>query len=120
MSVVDEISPSYYGEDRIGLSLIEAQARSVLVAFQPVIIDVDYSACDPQGVVLPLELTITSESGSIVYQRKVFRRLAPSQVTFVPREGGEHLVRLAEQHHNRWFGRLHLAIQGSLVRQSIQ
>lgn len=114
MAVVDEISPASYGQDLIRLSLLDPQ--EVPRAQRPVVIDVDYSRTLPAGVMLPLELTITSESGAALYRRTVFRRLAPVQLTIVPQEGGAHLVRLAEQHHNRWVGILRLQVDGLLTK----
>lgn len=114
MSVADEWSPEYYGQDLIRLSLAPSQTPR---QFEIVLIDVDYSACLPAGIVLPLEMTVTSESGIATFQRKMLRRFAPSQLSFVPREGGSHLVRLAEAHHNRWFGSLSLDVLGERVSQ---
>lgn len=115
MAVVDEVSPSYYGQDLIRLVL--STDTQFVRAFEPVIIEVDYSATLPSGVVLPLEYTVTSDSGAATYQRQVFRRVRPSQLVLIPREGGSHLVRLAEQQHNRWFGSLLLEVEGSPIQQ---
>jgi hypothetical protein len=113
MSFLDEISPSYYGEDRIRVTLTDSD--QLLQTFTPVLISVDYSATLPEGVVLPLEFTVTGPSGEQV-TRTVFRRFQPSGLTFLPREGGSHLVRLAEQFHNQWFGSLTLDIAGDRTR----
>ena len=118
MPVVDEVSPVTYGEDRIVLTLSEQTPEPQ--AFNAVVVDVDYSAGLPEGVTLPLELTIVGPSGSETYQRRVFRRLLPDTLAFIPREGGEHLIRLAEQFHNRWFGALVLEIAGDPVREAVQ
>jgi hypothetical protein len=115
MAVVDEVSPVSYGQDLIVLSV--SQATPQLRAFEAILLDVDYAACLPAGIALPLELSITSESGAALYQRQVFRRFAPLSLAFVPREGGSHLVRLAEQHHNRWFGAILLDVEGSALKQ---
>lgn len=115
MAVVDEVSPVSYGQDLIKLTL--SLQTQVVRAFEACIVEVDYAAALPAGVVLPLEFTVSSESGAALFQRRVFRRFAPSQLTFVPREGGVVLVRLAEQHHNRWFGSLQLLVEGSPTRQ---
>lgn len=115
MAVVDEVSPSSYGQDLIGLTL--SSDTPLVRAFEAVIILVDYSSTLPAGVVLPLEFTVTSDSGAATFQRKVFRRVRPSQLVFIPREGGSHLVRLAEQHHNRFFGSLILEVEGSPIQQ---
>lgn len=115
MAVVDEISPSTYGEDRIDLTL--SQATPAPRAFEGVIVNVGYDRCAPEGVVLPLELTIVGPSGAATYQRRVFRRFAPQDIAFTPREGGQHLVRLGEAHHNRWFGSLELNVEGNSLTE---
>lgn len=112
MPVVDEVSPASYGQDVLVLSLVPGQTPR---QFEPVLIDVDYSGADPAGVVLPLELTVASESGEATFQREIFTLLAPTQLAIVPREGGRHLVRLAEAHHNRWFGALEVDVIGEVV-----
>ncbi len=110
MSVVDEISPRYYGEDRIVLALHEDTASPIV--FSPVIVTIDYSACLPQGIVRPLEFTLTGPSGAATFQRRYFRRFTPTEITFRPTEGGTHLVRIAELFHNRWFGALVIDVAG--------
>ena len=113
MSLIDDISPSYYGEDRIKLTLTDP--NQVLQAFSAILIDVDYSRCFPEGVVRPLEFTVTAPSSANA-SRIVHRRLTPVQLAFTPREGGSHLIRLAEQFHNHWFGSLVLEIAGDRLR----
>ena len=39
----------------------------------------------------------------------------PSTITFVPKEGGRHLIRLAEAAHNLWWGRLELDVAGDVI-----
>lgn len=115
MAVVDEVSPSTYGQDLIRLTL--SQATPTVRAFGACLIDVDYSLTLPSDIVLPLEMTVSSSSGAATFQRRVFRRVKPSQLSFVPREGGPHLVRLAEAHHNRWFGALEISVDGAILKQ---
>jgi hypothetical protein len=112
MGFLDEISPSYYGEDRIRLTLTDPDQR--LQAFTPILITVDYSRCLPEGIVLPLEFTVSAPSTGNV--RTVFRRFSPPELAFTPQEGGSHLIRLAEQFHNQWFGKLVLEIAGDRLR----
>lgn len=112
MPVVDEVSPASYGQDLLVLSLVPGQTPR---QFEAVLLDVDYSAADPSGVVLPLELTVMGESGVATFQRSTFARVRPSQLSIIPREGGKLLVRLAEAHHNRWFGALELDVVGELA-----
>lgn len=112
-SLLDEISPRYMGEDRIRLTL--AETNQLLQVFTPIRIAVDLSRCLPQGVVLPLEFTVSPPSGA-TGSRTVYRRFAPSTLVFTPREGGSHLVRLAELDHNRWWGALVLDITGDRLR----
>jgi hypothetical protein len=107
---LDELSPDYLGEDRIGVSL--SQDTPTPAAFAPVTLDIDYSECMPEGVVLPLELIVRGPSTSS-NQHKIFSRHAPSTITFKPREGGFHLVTLREVAHNRWWGRLKFQVSGS-------
>lgn len=114
MSVADEISPERYGQNLIALSLSPEQSPR---QFEPVTIDVDYSACLPEDVVLPLEMTVTGPSGAATFQQVVFRRTKPSVLNFIPREGGTHLLRLAEAHHNRWFGSLEIEVVGEIIEQ---
>lgn len=106
---IDEISPRYYGEDRLRLTL--SVPNQLLRAFEPVLISIDYSAALPEGIVLPLELTITAPS-DVNSTRTVYRRFVPNEVAFTPREGGSHLVRIGELWHNGWWGRLVLPIDG--------
>jgi len=109
----DELCPDYVGAKRIVLNLDDAlgttRARSI------VLIDVDYSACAPEGVALPLVFTIATERGT-TFERRVFSRRAPSQVSFVPREGGLYTVRLTELAHNRWFGALTVTVLGDKLK----
>ena len=106
---LEELSPDYVGEARFSLTL--SPTAPAPRAFSAVEIDVDYRRAAPQGVRGPFELTITSPSAS-GFVRKVLRRRAPTSVTFVPREGGSHLVRIAELGHNRWFGTVVVHVAG--------
>ncbi len=117
MPVADEISPESYGQQFIGLALHQGSGSAAPVPrqFETVTVDVDYSKCLPADVVLPLEFTVSSESGTSNFQRRFFRKLRPPQLTFIPREGGAHLIRLAEANHNRWFGALQIDVTGERV-----
>lgn len=108
-SFLDEISPRNYGEDRLRLQL--SAPNQVLRAFEPIILSVDYSRALPEGIVLPLEFAVTAPS-DVNSVRKVYRRFAPTELTFTPREGGSHLIRISELWHNYWWGRLTLEIAG--------
>lgn len=110
-AALDELSPLYLGEDRIVLSLMSGLTPR---AFRSIIIDVDYAAADPQGVVLPLKLIVQGPSSGS-YQTRIFSRVAPARLAFMPREGGSHLVVLREVAHNRWFGRLRFTVDGPLL-----
>lgn len=110
---IDEISPRYYGEDRLSLTL--TSPNPVLRAFHPVLVTVNYSAALPEGIVLPLEFTVTAPS-EVNSSRRIYRRFAPGELAFTPLEGGSHLIRLAEMWHNQWWGRLVLEIEGDRAR----
>jgi hypothetical protein len=107
--LIDELSPETIGEDKITLALDPATPNPR--AFAPVLVSVDYGACAPDGVVLPMELLIQSPSAGNVI-RKVFRRTAPLSLAFTPREGGLHGVLLRELGHNRWKGLLRIQVAG--------
>lgn len=109
----DELCPEYVGEKRLVLN--RSDPAATLRARTPIALTVNYDACKPEGVVLPLVLTITTEQGTS-FDRQVFRRSIPSEITFIPREGGTHTVRLSEFAHNRWFGTLTLAVLGDRLR----
>ena len=112
-SFLDEISPRTYGEDRLVLSLSDPNAA--LAAFTPILLSIDYGRTLPAGVSLPLEFTVTAPTpGNST--RIVFRHFKPTALAFTPREGGQHLVRLAECYHNRWWGGLVLEIAGDRLR----
>jgi hypothetical protein len=107
--LIDEISPETMGEDRILLSLDRTSLTPR--AFQAVLINVDYSACAPEGVVLPLELLIQTPSISNI-RRHIIRKIAPRTLSFIPKEGGLHGVLLRELGHNRWLGKLRVTVAG--------
>lgn len=109
MALIDEISPTYIGDDRFVLSLSDPAAA--ILAFVPFQVDVNYDAAEPEGLVLPLELVFQAPSGKII-QRTVFSRSAPSSLLLVPRSRGQHFVLLHEMFHNRWQGRLLVNVQG--------
>lgn len=109
----DELCPDYVGDSRIVLNL--ADPTETLRARTPIRISVNYDACDPEGVRLPLVLTVTTERNT-TFSRQVFRRMAPTTVTIVPIEGGTHTVRLAEFAHNRWGGTITLSVLGDRIR----
>jgi hypothetical protein len=115
VSFLDDICPSYVGEDRLRLTL--ADPNDPLTAFRAVLIDVDYSRALPDGVMLPLEFTVAAPS-EVNNTRMLFRRFAPRQIAFTPREGGSFLVRLGELYHNKWWGSLVLEIAGDRIRAS--
>ncbi len=105
----DELCPDYVGDKRITINLSDPDA--ILQARTAITLTVNYDACDPEGVVLPLVLTVTTERGSSFF-RQVFKHTAPTEVTFMPQEGGTHVIRLAEFAHNRWYGSVSVDVLG--------
>jgi hypothetical protein len=112
MPLLDELCPAFVGARSLLLQVTDlAPAR----AFSPVQLSV---AIDPiaveaasAGLIPPIELTITAPSRSGFF-RHVYRRAAPRLITFTPREGGEHLVRLREVGHNLVWGALVVSVAG--------
>jgi hypothetical protein len=109
MSFQDDVAPFYYGQDRIKVAL--ADADQVLRAATPIVVAIDYSAALPRGVRLPLELSVIGPDGRLV-SHTIARRFAPRSLVFTPRQGGTHLVRVAETYHDQLWGALELAIIG--------
>jgi hypothetical protein len=106
---IDELSPAYVGEDRIRLTLDPNTDPPTVGRVVTVI--VDYSACDPQGVNLPIDFIVQGPSATS-YRSKVLRRKRPTRLSFIPSESGSHLLLIREQTHNRWFGKLVLTVAG--------
>lgn len=112
---LDKIAPSYVGEQRLKLALrdLNVKPRVGLV----LILTVDYSDTalevggDQVGVVLPLIYTVTQPDGSKLVER-LFELVPPSVVDFVPEVSGNHLVRIGEAFHNRWWGSTILTVVG--------
>lgn len=108
MTIADELSPRELGEDRITLQVVTDEPK----ALNLVTVSVDYSRADPEGVVLPLVMTVVGPSGMLSRQQRFFQRFAPTELTFRPIEGGRTLVTLSELYHQRWFGRLVFDVAG--------
>lgn len=105
--LIDELSPLSVGSERIALA--PADPLTPARAFSPFSVAVDYALCDPEGVVLPLEMVVTSPSKST---RTLFRRVVPTELTIHPDEGGPWIVVLREHAHNLWWGRLAIDVDG--------
>lgn len=112
-AIVELIEPSYVGEDRIRLTLDDTS--ETVKAFDSVLINVDYAATLPEGVVPPLVMTVAAPTQGN-FQERIFRRV-PKTLTFRPREGGEHLVTLRECWHNRWVGILLVQVLGDRIQE---
>lgn len=114
---LEEISPLLVGEDRIDLRL--GSTTLTPRAFSGVEILVDYRRCLPDGVTVPLVFSVMPPSLDGFEERTILAR-APSSILFVPKEGGIHLVRVAELFHHRWFGSLVVNVEGDqLTAESV-
>jgi hypothetical protein len=109
MPSLDELCPPYVGDQRLKLQL--APWALAPVALAPVVLLVDYSAALPSGIAFPLLFTVAAPSSPTLV-RRLIRRTAPSALSFTPREGGRHLVRLGELAHNQWWGSLLVLVAG--------
>jgi hypothetical protein len=116
MATLDEIAPTYVATRRLRLTLSDPQATPR--AFDSVDIDVSIdTAADADGVARagglspPIVVTVKAPSAAH-FERHVFYRTAPAQISFTPREGGEHLVSVRELAHNRFFGSLVVSVAG--------
>jgi hypothetical protein len=113
--LLDEVCRADVGEQFITLSLTDPDAP--LIAHQPIALQISYELALPSGVALPLVATVSSGRSLPSYQRRVFRRVAPAEFTFTPREGGRHLVRISEVYHQRWWGFIYLDVVGPRLRE---
>lgn len=108
-ALLDELSPRYVGEDRITLTL--SQQTLTPRQFEAVTVLVDASRAQSEGgLVLPLDMIVVDPTG--LPRRRAITRAVPSEVTFFPERGGEHLVMLRERDHNRWHGALRIQVEG--------
>ena len=108
--ILDDICPLYVGAgSRVVLAAATTEPPR---AFQPFEVSVAIALeAATVGVRLPLEMTITAPTpGNFV--RHIYRHSVPTRITFTPREGGPHLVRLREVGHNRWWGALAIDVAG--------
>lgn len=119
-SVIDRLSPTYVGEDRIVLTV--SQGSLPLLSYKFVTINIDYSETEPEGIVLPLISIIQPAFGDGTgYVRKVYRQAAPSSITFQASVGaGDYLVVLKEWGHNKWFGSIVVTVAGDDYSEFIQ
>lgn len=110
--LIDELSPAYVGAQAIRLVAADIKRP---VAFNAVDLQVSIQPTAKDalrvGLKLPLELTVTAPSPSGFF-RHVYRSSIPSTITFTPKEGGEHLVRIREIGHNLWWGALVVDVAG--------
>jgi hypothetical protein len=113
----EDFDPPYADEQAISLSPADPQtipraAALVAITVEPI------GTAATVGLRLPLEVVITppqSASRGTAPERRTFRRLVPSEITFRPREGGPHLVLVREVVGNLFWGALVVDVQGDLL-----
>lgn len=105
MASAEEICPGYVGDERLTLEL--ARPLEPPTAFRVVEVLVGYA----EGTSCPIEFSV---SGPTIAKNRsrIYRRRPPRSVSFIPREGGAHLVRVRELTHNRWYGQLVIDVIG--------
>jgi hypothetical protein len=114
--LVDEICPAYVGEDRIRVTLGPDETPR---AFTPVRILVDYSGCDPDGIVLPVEIFVRAPSRSGCVRRIISSGSPPTDFAWwTPCEGGLHVVLVREIYHCNWWGCLRVNVTGERLRMA--
>lgn len=109
MANLEELSPSYVGEDRIALTLADPQVP--ILANVPFQVNVDVSATLPEGLVLPIELVVSGPSTG-QYKRRLFTKSVPNSLLITPTVRGSHFILIRELFHNRWQGRLTVEVRG--------
>ena len=106
---IDQISPPYVGADMIALKLSKPDIAPL--AWQPIQVEVDYTATKPTGVVLPMELVLQGPDPED-HKRRLITRAAPESFVLVPEVKGPHFILFRELGHNRWQGRLLIEVEG--------
>lgn len=118
IDILDRISPTYIGEDKITLAV--DQTSLPLSTATAITITFDYTQTGTTGVVLPLVLQVQPMFGDGTgYIRKVFNRTVPNRYTFRLTSAGQWLVVLKEYSHNQWQGRLIINVGGEQFSQII-
>jgi hypothetical protein len=112
---IEKIAPAYIGEQRLRLALRDLNVRPRVGLV--LVLTVDYSDTaielggEPVGVVLPLIYTVTQPDGSKLVER-IYERVPPTVLDFVPELSGRHMVRIGEAFHNRWWGSTFITVVG--------
>lgn len=113
-AIIDTISPDFMAAKRITVSV--NKDCEPLMAFKRIVIDIDYTATEPEGVVLPLELIVQPGFGgggpANGYRRKVFKYTAPESYTFTVPSSGDYLILVREIFHNKWQGSTVITVGG--------
>lgn len=99
----------------IAISL--ADPTTPIAAHQPVTFLLETDAGDA-GLVGPFEVTLSSGFSPPSFQRRIYRERLPSTLTFYPREGGPHLLRVREIYHQQYVGTLKFVAQGERLEAS--
>jgi hypothetical protein len=111
----EALSPYYIREQRIALSVNADYAMAELTANKPFIIEVDESACAPEGLSGTLELIIAGPSPQSYRVEQLDADEYPSSLPIRLIEGGPHLITLKETAHNKWSGSIHVDAKGSTL-----
>ena len=123
--LIDELSPAFVGAKL--LVLTRANPDEVLRAFTAILVDVDYSATDANGgIMMPLEFIVDGPSPTSL-KRDIFglerggisRRVPPSQISFIPQEGGHFHMMIREIGHNGAYGTLEVDVEGAINDPSV-
>jgi hypothetical protein len=113
---LDLISPTYIGQDKIGITIDPASLP--VLSGGIITLAFDYSDALPEGVVLPLKLIVQPAFGDGTgYFEKTFRRSVPTSYAFTVLGAGRYLAVLKELGHNSWQGRLLIDVAGEKFSQ---
>jgi hypothetical protein len=108
--IVDEIAPDTLAQKRLTLSV---DSERPLVG-SIVLVSVDYTGAEPEGIVLPLIYSVTQPDGTNLV-RRLMKIAGPRRLSFQPELPGRHFVRLGEAFHNRWWGSVYVDVEGGSV-----
>ena len=110
--MIEAICPETIGERKFTLRATSHPQSAKVATFETLVLAIDYGDTD-EGVVLPLEVQVTTLADRRAYERVVYESTAPAQVIVRPVEPGWWVVTVRELHHNRWWGSLSFEVVGS-------
>jgi hypothetical protein len=115
-AILDVISPSNLGEDKIDVSL--DLSSYPLLPTNVITLNFDYSRTQPNGVVKPLKFQLQPMFGAGAgYLEVLFDSFLPDSYSFQVQGAGSYLAVIREVGHNLWRGSLVFTVGGDQFQE---